>query len=966
MARRKRQFLDDGDDSDSPVDSDDGLADNPDDDPDVRAEKALFNDPYNRKKRRKNNDDSEDEGFGGPSRTAERRSDWTKAPSFVSGDTMNLNEATEQKSEGSESEGDDEEAESDGSSSPASKPPSPRVREEYDEDMPMPGPSGLGSRRKDADDEEVPKPRFGGLGFGKAADMAEPTTPILSPAPAPAIGRGGIGSSRRGGIGSSSISAESTLPSSFGGAPQKPQRAFIRDPNASDGSRPTTPAPLPASELLHLSKIQNTFGARMLSKMGWSAGTGLGTDGSGIAIPVESKLRPKGVGIAFKGFREKTEQSKMEARRRGEVVSDEEDRKGKKGRGKKGGEGERKEEAWKRPKRSKRKVEHKTYEQIIAEAGGEPPSSPGIGQIIDATGATPREIKSLADVSISSWTPTSDTTRIPEVRHNLRLIAESCKGDLDGLAKEAKALEGRRKWARDEDLRLRRRVDEEADLIKRLQAIHLVIEDVSSKANGLATSDYEPSLESFTPPITTLLTTYPTEYDRYRLDEIVVAAIAPIMRRMMAEWRPLEEPDMFVRTLSGWKGALKMNVVDTGPETRVDVYGTRTVVSKPQVDAPMTPYESLIWNIWLPRVRSCVNNEWNPHHPDPLVRLYEAWTDVIPPFVRDNLMDQLILPKVSSAISTWNPRKDADGEEVSLQGIVFPWLPHVGLRMEEVVEDAKRKVKSLLRGWKAGDGVPKDLIAWKDMYKPNEWDTLLVKYILPRLGSTLRSSFTINPRSQDMSPLTAVLQWGPPLFRPSTFGALLEAEFFPKWLDVLHFWLVQPKTNLEEVGQWYRFWRKDVFSEEVLGILEVGAGFERGLKLMNEAMDLGADAAAKLPKPEHKTRISYDSPQSSPPPSSTTKNKDAQRTRPSRTYEITFRSIVEDFIASHNLLFLPAGKVEEKSRLPLFRVAKTVEGKAGLLVYLLDDAVWAADADGGSDWRAISLENVVLRAMKGS
>lgn len=74
----------------------------------------------------------------------------------------------------------------------------------------------------------------------------------------------------------------------------------------------------------------------------------------------------------------------------------------------------------------------------------------------------PREVSSLADVSIASWTPTTDPMRLPEVRHNLRLITEACKGDLDGLAREARALEERKKWVQQEDERLRKRVDEEA------------------------------------------------------------------------------------------------------------------------------------------------------------------------------------------------------------------------------------------------------------------------------------------------------------------------------------------------------------------------------------------------------------------------------------------------------------------------------------------------------------------------
>ncbi len=39
-----------------------------------------------------------------------------------------------------------------------------------------------------------------------------------------------------------------------------------------------------------------------------------------------------------------------------------------------------------------------------------------------------------------------------------------------------------------------------------------------------------------------------------------------------------------------------------------------------------------------------------------------------------------------------------------------------------------------------------------------------------------------------------------------------------------------------------------------------------------------------------------------------------------RTQEITFKSIVEEYAADHNLLFMPTGKAHVKSRMPLYRV----------------------------------------------
>lgn len=135
----------------------------------------------------------------------------------------------------------------------------------------------------------------------------------------------------------------------------------------------------------------------MLAKMGWQAGTGLGTESQGIVAPIETKVRPKNMGIAFKGFSERTEQSRAEARRRGEVVSDDEDeavkKKGPKGRENR--KADKSSDAWKKPKKVKTKVKHKTYEQIVSEVGEDTAGPSGLGVIIDATGATVRRSYAL-------------------------------------------------------------------------------------------------------------------------------------------------------------------------------------------------------------------------------------------------------------------------------------------------------------------------------------------------------------------------------------------------------------------------------------------------------------------------------------------------------------------------------------------------------------------------------------------
>jgi len=99
--------------------------------------------------------------------------------------------------------------------------------------------------------------------------------------------------------------------------------------------------------------------------------------------------------------------------------------------------------------------------------------------------------------------------------------------------------------------------------------------------------------------------------------------------------------------------------------------------------APMIPFENLLWNVWLPKVRSAINNEWSPEETQPAVKLYEAWSTFLPPFM-------------------WGSgRLNSKHSRVPLRSIVFPWLPFVGLRLEDLMNDARRKIKSLIRTWVA-------------------------------------------------------------------------------------------------------------------------------------------------------------------------------------------------------------------------------------------------------------------------
>ncbi|KAF7370327.1 Tuftelin-interacting protein 11 [Mycena sanguinolenta] len=111
--------------------------------------------------------------------------------------------------------------------------------------------------------------------------------------------------------------------------------------------------------------------------------------------------------------------------------------------------------------------------------------------------------------------------------------------------------------------------------------------------------------------------------------------------------------------------------------------------------------------------------------------------------------------------------------------------------MDDVLGDTQRKVKSVLASWNAGDE--------KEVFDAAERDAILLKYVIPKLPTLLRDELRIKAKDQIMTPLTDILQWAE-VIRPSIFSQILETEVFPKWLDALHIWLIQPQVSFEEIA----------------------------------------------------------------------------------------------------------------------------------------------------------------------
>ncbi|RAH40282.1 putative G-patch domain protein (TFIP11) [Aspergillus brunneoviolaceus CBS 621.78] len=698
----------------------------------------------------------------------------------------------------------------------------------------------------------------------------------------------------------------------------------------------------------------NSFAARMMAKMGYKEGQGLGSSGQGIINPIEAQARPMGAGLG--AVREKTKQAREEEKRaatlRGETVEESSDEERKRRQRKKKEERKRDGRSGTSTPVARAKPKFRTAREIEQDMEGlEVPNV--LKSLIDATGKEQRVITSTAGL----MTPQAF---VNQGEGEAWKIAQRARNDLEAFADEWKGLTERKKYIEMEEAQIVEQLDTnqlKADQLTELVAAIGALE-VSEKEETRAKFD------ELTDKLESIEMKFRNEINEYRLPETAVAAIHPLFRQAMEEWEPLKEPTFLVA-----------NFRRLQPLLLRDIRGEHTQRSS------TSPYETMIYTLWLPRVRSALLNDWDVFEPAPATSLIVAWKELLPPFIYSNVLDQLIVPKLTSGLKEWKPRSSSSSRRHHHHASsssrfpwwLFTWLQYLDDRHTNprhatgLLSDAKRKFRVVLDTWDLGKGLISGIELWRDALG-SEFDSCLRNHLLPRLGRHLREDFQVNPQDQDLTALEHVLLWQP-FFPANVMALLLTAEFFPKFHQILYIWLTND-PNYEEVAEWFTWWRTQI-PASLNELTIVDDEWNKALQTMDLASQLGDRAAAELPPPataEPKKTTTHGQPPAAtttkPTPTPTT-TIPAPRPKPKIIEEVAFKDILEGWCMEQGLIMLPLREAHPQNGQPLFRITASATGKGGVVAFVQGDVVWVQNKKAKEVWEPIGLEDRLVERAEG-
>lgn len=675
--------------------------------------------------------------------------------------------------------------------------------------------------------------------------------------------------------------------------------------------------PVPAQSNEHSSTYG--IGAKLLGKMGYVPGKGLGKEGKGIVEPIEQKLRPSLLGLG--GIDEKTRQARLEERRRKalekgfqglEDYDDEEE---------KDDTGDERRNKGKRPP-PKPKTLYKTIVELEQD-GLHVPS--GFRNIVNMSRPEGSAVEDL-----SNFRSSNDSTPVPEM--DSLVLYDRARGELDQYAGEWKALQTRKKIESSRLKLLESQLDQILHDVSRIKQVVDTSESLLEQGEGGSSVDNVIDL------IDKIQTDFLGEIDDLELDQLAVAAISPFYSKQVANWDPLTDPTLYRDKFVQWKMALGI---------------TRPTPPASEQKAQASAFETLIYTAWFPRVQSCLVNEWDHRHPSSAILLLEEWETLIPTYVKQALLERAIIPRLKKSISSWKPstkQKPSDHEDAPHEWL-FPWLPYLNQHeIDNLISEIKSKFSTVLQAWRPSRGIPiPGLSSWVDFLGSDQMDELLVNSLLPRLGQYLRRELEVNPANQNMEPLEHVLEWKG-IIKPSIFGIIFGEHVFPKWLDVLHKWLTDPDARLHDISAWYVAWYEWIPSD-LRDVPAIKRGFNRGLDLINAALDLDAkDRQHKLEHPKHENVSSAPS-----QPSRPTMTEDLTKPKPIAS----FREVVEAYCMSHDLFLLPLRKAHDVLGHALYKISDNPAGHGGRLCYFEDDVLWLQSKTDRKSYEPVSLDDTL-------
>ncbi|GAU17153.1 hypothetical protein TSUD_177830 [Trifolium subterraneum] len=529
-------------------------------------------------------------------------------------------------------------------------------------------------------------------------------------------------------------------------------------------------------------------GLRLMEKMGYKGG-GLGKNEQGILNPIEVKLRPQFSGL---GFNKSKETPTLQTEKKSEP-----------GGGVQPIVGRKRERAWLNQKKKEEEV-YVTAEDFLASK-----QEQVFQKIYDMRGPQVRVYTNLCYLNAEEKAKEKDVP-MAELQYFVGLIVPLAEVDIQKIDRNLRnekdiafSLKNEKEKLEDEAAFQKKQLDNYENIKSVLDRVE------EEKTLGTLT------LDSLAQCFRDIHKRYTEDYKLWNFSYIACSYALPLFIRVFKGWDPLQSPSHGLELVSQWKTLLQ-------EDDCFDIWDINI----------SSPYADFVFEVVLPAVRIPCINTWDARVPELMLRFLESWEKLLPSSVIADILDKIVLPKLSSAADTWEPHR----ETIPIHTWVHPWLPLLGNKLDGIHQTIHLKFSTFLSQWHpSNDGSVYALLSpWKTVFDADSWQQLMHRFIVPKLKAILKDDkFQVNPASQNLDQFYCVMNWASAI--PIHLMVDTLEIFFDKWLKVLYHWLCS-NPNFNEVTKWYLGW-KELIPKELLANKSIQYKLKCGLDMMNQAVE---------------------------------------------------------------------------------------------------------------------------------
>ncbi|CAJ2664547.1 unnamed protein product [Trifolium pratense] len=657
-------------------------------------------------------------------------------------------------------------------------------------------------------------------------------------------------------------------------------------------------------------KHTKKIGSKLLAKMGYKFGGGVGINQQGIVNPIEV-MKPSILNGLNESKKNTTPLPTLQTEKKDAPVGDVQPTVGI----------SRERSGLKQWKKNKKKEEYVTAEDFLASKQEE--DSEVVLKIYDMRGPQVRVYTNLSDLNAEEKAKEEDVP-MPELQHNVALIVRLAEADIQEIDSDLRKERDIALSLKKENENLEAEALFQKNQLDKYEKIMNVLDRIGEEnreENTLGTL----TLDSLAQCFRDMHKRYPEDYKLCNLSCIACSYALPLFIRVFQEWDPLRNPSHGLELMSQWKELLQ-------GDDCFDIWDTSS------------PYTYLVSEVVLPAVRISGINTWHARDPEPMLRFLESWEKLLPSSVLATILDTIVMPKLSSAVGTWEPRH----ETIPIHTWVHPWLPLLGHKLEGIYQMIRFKLSTVLDAWQwhPSDGsVYAILSPWKTVFDSDSWQQLMHRFIVPKLKAVFVSDdFQVNPASQKLDQLYWVMNWASVI--PVHLMVDTMDIFFTKWLTVLYRWLCS-NPNFDEVLRWFLGW-KELIPKELLANELIRCKLNCGLVMMNQAAE-----GMEVVQPGFKEKISYYI-RVSEQRKFETHQKAAAYISADGANEMSVKEIIEAYARDHGLLFkLKPGRMHNGHQIYGFGNVSIIIDSLNQKVYAQNEERWSLETLG----RLLELHN---------